>query len=68
MAHEVEHVRIGLVNALLAAYPPVVPDVPLRALRYSPNITLSFVLLNEDAADGSYVQSWEIENALRGVW
>jgi hypothetical protein len=46
--------------------PAVTPELPLRALKYAPNITLSFVLLNEDSSEGSYVRSWDIEGAIRG--
>jgi phosphatidylinositol glycan class S len=46
---------------------PETPSVPLRALKYHPNITLSFVLLNEDSVEGSYIHSWDIEDAIRGV-
>jgi phosphatidylinositol glycan class S len=47
--------------------PPNPPQLPLRALKYAPSITLSFVLLNEDAAAGSYVRSWDIAGAIRGM-
>lgn len=43
-------------------------EIPLRALKYQPNVTLSFVLLNEDASDGGYVRSWDIEGAIRGLF
>ena len=65
MAHTADHISIALVHALTASYPASPPEVPLRALKYSPNVTLSFVLLNEDAAAGDYVQSWDIEESLR---
>jgi hypothetical protein len=55
------------VHGLLSTYPNTPPDIPLRALKYSPNITLSFVLLNEDAAAGSYVRSWDIAGAIKGA-
>ncbi|GFZ47102.1 hypothetical protein JCM24511_04844 [Saitozyma sp. JCM 24511] len=60
-----EHYKIAIINSLLGLYPSDPPEIPLRALKYSPNITLSFVLLNEDSADGSYVRSWDIEGAIR---
>lgn len=62
-----EHYKIALINSLLALYPSEPPQIPLRALKYSPNITLSFVLLNEDSTDGSYVRSWDIDSAVRGM-
>ncbi len=57
-----------MIKALDALFPNVVspPDIPLKALKYAPNVTLSFVLLNEDASQGSYVRSWDIEGAIRG--
>ncbi|KAK4684128.1 GPI-anchor transamidase subunit S, partial [Tremellales sp. Uapishka_1] len=62
-----EHYRIALIRYILAMFPVDPPEVPLRALKYSPNITLSFVLLNEDSSEGSYVRSWDIDKALKGV-
>ncbi|WWD21249.1 hypothetical protein CI109_105733 [Kwoniella shandongensis] len=60
-----QHYKIAIINSLLGLYPPDPPEIPLRALKYSPNITLSFVLLNEDASEGSYVRSWDIESAIK---
>ncbi|KAK8844094.1 hypothetical protein IAR55_006888 [Kwoniella newhampshirensis] len=60
-----QHYKIAIINSLLGLYPPDPPEIPLRALKYSPNITLSFVLLNEDSSEGSYVRSWDIEGAIR---
>ncbi|WVW79431.1 hypothetical protein I302_101400 [Kwoniella bestiolae CBS 10118] len=60
-----QHYKIAMINSLLSLYPPDPPTIPLRALKYSPNITLSFVLLNEDSTEGSYVRSWEIDNAIK---
>nr|ODN90521.1 phosphatidylinositol glycan, class S [Cryptococcus depauperatus CBS 7841] len=59
------HYKITLINAILSVFPSKVPKIPLRALSYTPNITLSFVLLNEDATEGSYVRSWDIQDAIR---
>ncbi|OWZ74350.1 hypothetical protein AYX14_00290 [Cryptococcus neoformans] len=59
------HYKIALINAILSVYPPRPPEIPLRALKYTPNVTLSFVLLNEDATQGDYVHSWDIEGAIR---
>lgn len=59
------HYKIALINAILSVYPPRPPEIPLRALKYTPNVTLSFVLLNEDASQGDYVHSWDIEGAIR---
>jgi phosphatidylinositol glycan class S len=67
MTDGAEHYKIAIINSLLGLYPSDPPEIPLRALKYSPNITLSFVLLNEDSADGSYVRSWDIEGAIRGA-
>ena len=57
---------MALSDGILALFPPhrVPPEIPLRALKYAPNITLSFVALNEDATDGNYVRGWDIENAI----
>ncbi|RXK39002.1 hypothetical protein M231_03732 [Tremella mesenterica] len=60
-----QHLKIALINSILSLFPSTPPDIPLRALKYSPNITLSFVLLNEDSSEGSYVRSWEIDSAIR---
>lgn len=51
-------------NGIHNLLPSRLPPIPKRALAYSPNITLSFVVLNEDASDGSYVDSWDINGAL----
>ncbi|TXT13700.1 hypothetical protein VHUM_01067 [Vanrija humicola] len=59
------HYKIALINGIHNLLPAHLPGVPVRALAYRPNITLSFVLLNEDAADGSYVSGWDVEQALR---
>ncbi|OCF56400.1 hypothetical protein L486_06344 [Kwoniella mangroviensis CBS 10435] len=59
------HYKIAMINSILSLYPPDPPTIPLRALKYSPNITLSFVLLNEDSTEGSYVRSWEIDDAIQ---
>ncbi len=61
-----EHYRIALIRGIMALFPTQPSEIPLRALKYSPNITLSFVLLNEDTREGSYVRSWDIEGAIRG--
>lgn len=53
-------------NAIYNLLPSHLPNIANRALAYSPNITLSFVVVNEDAADGSFVDGWDIEGALRG--
>lgn len=45
--------------------PAHLPALANRALAYSPNITLSFVVLNEDATDGAFVDAWDIDGALR---
>jgi phosphatidylinositol glycan class S len=55
-----------MTDAILGLYPSEPPEIPLRAIKYSPNVTLSFVLLNEDAAEGKYAQGWDIEAAIRG--
>ncbi|WVR09020.1 hypothetical protein IAU60_006080 [Kwoniella sp. DSM 27419] len=60
-----QHYKIALINSILSLFPDQPPIIPLRALKYSPNITLSFVLLNEDAAEGNYVRDWDIEDAIR---
>ncbi|ODO04810.1 hypothetical protein I350_05420 [Cryptococcus amylolentus CBS 6273] len=59
------HYKIALINSILSVFPPNPPDLPLRALKYTPNITLSFVLLNEDATEGSYVRGWDIDQAIK---
>ncbi|WVF65478.1 hypothetical protein IAT40_000206 [Kwoniella sp. CBS 6097] len=59
-----QHYKIALINSILSLFPDQPPSIPLRALKYSPNITLSFVLLNEDASDGSYVRRWDIKEAI----
>lgn len=53
-------------NALHNLLPVHLPPLANRALAYSPNITLSFVVVNEDAADGAFVDGWNIDGALRG--
>ena len=63
----VEHLKIALINSILSLFPSAPAPLPLRALKYSPNITLSFVLVNEDSAEGSYVRAWDIEGAIRGM-
>lgn len=65
-----EHYQIALIKTLAALFPsvPAPPPIPHNALKYGPNVTLSFVLLNEDAALGEYVRSWDIEGAIRGEW
>ncbi|WWC91140.1 uncharacterized protein L201_006081 [Kwoniella dendrophila CBS 6074] len=60
-----QHYKIALINSILSLYPADPPTIPLRALKYSPNITLSFVLLNEDSSEGSYVRSWDIDTAVQ---
>ncbi|OCF39417.1 phosphatidylinositol glycan, class S [Kwoniella heveanensis CBS 569] len=60
-----QHYKIALINSILSLFPDQPPSIPLRALKYSPNITLSFVLLNEDASEGSYVRGWDIEAAVQ---
>jgi phosphatidylinositol glycan class S len=55
-----------MTHSLMALVPSVPPDIPLRAIKYQPNITLSFVLLNEDSAEGGYVRSWDIREAIAG--
>jgi hypothetical protein len=50
--------------ALVSLFPPLKRSY--RALAYSPNITLSFVLLNEDSSLGGWVNQWEIDEALNG--
>ncbi|KIR35177.1 phosphatidylinositol glycan, class S [Cryptococcus deuterogattii MMRL2647] len=59
------HYKIALINSILSVYPPRSPEIPLRALKYTPNITLSFVLLNQDATQGDYVHSWDIEGTIK---
>ncbi|CAK9779956.1 hypothetical protein CC85DRAFT_158535 [Cutaneotrichosporon oleaginosum] len=59
------HYKIALVNALHNLLPAHLPPVANRALAYSPNITLSFVVVNEDAAEGAFVNDWDIDGALR---
>ncbi|ORX39337.1 phosphatidylinositol-glycan biosynthesis class S protein [Kockovaella imperatae] len=60
------HYKMAISDALVALLPPyrTPPTVPLRALKYAPNITLSFVVLNEDSTEGSFVQSWDISSAI----
>lgn len=57
-----------MINSILSVFPPRPPEIPLRALKYTPNITLSFVLLNEDATQGDYVHSWDIEGTIKGMF
>ncbi|BEI84378.1 hypothetical protein CcaverHIS002_0409820 [Cutaneotrichosporon cavernicola] len=59
------HYKIALVNAIHNLLPSHLPPLANRALAYSPNITLSFVVVNEDAADGAFVDGWDIDGALR---
>lgn len=61
-----EHYKIALINGIHNLLPAHLPGIPTRALAYSPNITLSFVLLNEDATAGSFVDGWDVEGAIRG--
>lgn len=55
-----------MTHSLLSLFPLQYPELPLRAIKYQPNITLSFVLLNEDSAEGGYVRSWDIQEAIEG--
>jgi phosphatidylinositol glycan class S len=55
-----------MTHSLLALCPSTLPEIPLRAIKYQPNVTLSFVLLNEDSAEGGYVRSWDIREAIAG--
>lgn len=55
-----------MTHSLMALVPSRPPEIPLRAIKYQPNITLSFVLLNEDSAEGGYVRSWDIREAIAG--
>lgn len=61
-----EHYVMTIDKAIRLLFPPhiLIPDIPHRALKYSPNVTLSFVLLNEDASLGGHVRNWEIERAI----
>ena len=63
------HLKMTVSNAIVALFPPyrTPASVPLRALKYAPNITLSFVVLNEDSTSGSYVQSWDVSSAIKGL-
>ncbi len=61
-----EHLKIALIRSLLDLCPGSLPEIALSSLRYSPNITLSFVLLNEDSSGGKYVRSWDVEQAIQG--
>ncbi|GMK57143.1 hypothetical protein CspeluHIS016_0309830 [Cutaneotrichosporon spelunceum] len=58
------HYKIALVNAIHNLLPAHLPSLANRALAYRPNITLSFVVVNEDATDGAFVDGWDIDNAL----
>ncbi|KAK1922767.1 phosphatidylinositol-glycan biosynthesis class S protein [Papiliotrema laurentii] len=62
-----KHYQIAVLKSLMALFPslPSPPAIPLRALKYSPNVTLSFVLLNEDSTVGSYVRDWDVEAAIK---
>lgn len=66
MADDVDHYKLAMTHSLLALFPPQIPELPLRAIKYQPNVTLSFVLLNEDSAEGGYVKSWDIREAIEG--
>lgn len=55
-----------MTHSLLSLFPLQIPELPLRAIKYQPNVTLSFVLLNEDSAEGGYVKSWDIREAIKG--
>lgn len=59
------HLKIALINGIHNLLPAKLPTVPNRALAYQPNVTLSFVVLNEDASEGNYVDGWDIEAAIR---
>lgn len=61
------HSKIALVNGIKRILPEHIPEITNRALAYTPNITLSFVVLNEDGGDGSFVSGWDIEEAIKGV-
>ena len=37
---------------------------PLRVVKYSPRLRLAFSLLNEDAASGRAVLSWDVKDAI----
>ncbi len=54
-----------LIDATVDSLIPVSPsNLPSRAIKYNQNVTLSFVLLNEDASLGSGYSEWDIEEAL----
>lgn len=59
------HLKIAAINGIHNLLPAHLPTVPNRALAYQPNVTLSFVVLNEDASEGSYVDGWDVEAAIR---
>lgn len=59
------HLKIAAINGIHNLLPANLPTVPNRALAYQPNVTLSFVVLNEDASEGSYVDGWDVEAAIR---
>ncbi|EJT52784.1 hypothetical protein A1Q1_01824 [Trichosporon asahii var. asahii CBS 2479] len=59
------HLKIAAINSIHNLLPANLPTVPNRALAYQPNVTLSFVVLNEDASEGSYVEGWDVEAAIR---
>lgn len=66
-AHSADHYKLAMTHSLLSLFPNQYPELPLRAIKYQPNITLSFVLLNEDSAEGGYVKSWDIREAIEGM-
>ncbi len=56
-------------SALMAVLDQTLPSLrhSHRAIGFSPNITLSFVLLNEDSSAGGYASDWPVVQALEGI-
>lgn len=42
-------------------------DIPAHAIKYTEDVRLSFVLLNEDSSTGNGFSGWQVEEAVQGT-
>jgi phosphatidylinositol glycan class S len=47
--------------------PPRPHDIPSHAIKYTEDVRLSFVLLNEDSSVGSGFTGWQVDEAVNGT-
>jgi hypothetical protein len=63
---ECTSIRSSTAQNILDQLIPLHPgDLPSHALKYTPDVRLSFVLLNEDSTTGGFTD-WEISRAING--